>query len=123
MRGVLLLCSRACLRNHFGLLPALHRIGSRRGMPTGRDTGITVADAGKDVLRYPEEAGLRALDIGALAKLDCESWKRCCSAQDRTQAGPTNKEKRRVRTSTTSAHRSEERRVGKECRSRWSPYH
>ena len=21
------------------------------------------------------------------------------------------------------AHRSEERRVGKECRSRWSPYH
>src|SRR5258708_36279495 len=22
-----------------------------------------------------------------------------------------------------SAHRSEERRVGKECRSRWSPYH
>ena len=26
----------------------------------------------------------------------------------------------RVRTCT---HRSEERRVGKECRSRWSPYH
>src|SRR2546426_10711604 len=24
---------------------------------------------------------------------------------------------------TTSAQRSEERRVGKECRSRWSPYH
>ena len=23
----------------------------------------------------------------------------------------------------TSVHRSEERRVGKECRSRWSPYH
>ena len=23
----------------------------------------------------------------------------------------------------TAAHRSEERRVGKECRSRWSPYH
>ena len=23
----------------------------------------------------------------------------------------------------TDAHRSEERRVGKECRSRWSPYH
>ena len=23
----------------------------------------------------------------------------------------------------TSLHRSEERRVGKECRSRWSPYH
>ena len=24
---------------------------------------------------------------------------------------------------TLKAHRSEERRVGKECRSRWSPYH
>ena len=24
---------------------------------------------------------------------------------------------------TGHAHRSEERRVGKECRSRWSPYH
>ena len=24
---------------------------------------------------------------------------------------------------TTEAERSEERRVGKECRSRWSPYH
>src|SRR3989442_5085141 len=26
-------------------------------------------------------------------------------------------------TATTTAQRSEERRVGKECRSRWSPYH
>ena len=26
-------------------------------------------------------------------------------------------------TTTTTATRSEERRVGKECRSRWSPYH
>ena len=25
--------------------------------------------------------------------------------------------------STTKEYRSEERRVGKECRSRWSPYH
>src|SRR2546430_7672777 len=27
------------------------------------------------------------------------------------------------RSSTLRKHRSEERRVGKECRSRWSPYH
>ena len=27
------------------------------------------------------------------------------------------------KTSTLLSHRSEERRVGKECRSRWSPYH
>ena len=26
-------------------------------------------------------------------------------------------------TNVVGAHRSEERRVGKECRSRWSPYH
>ena len=29
----------------------------------------------------------------------------------------------RTRTSCPSSRRSEERRVGKECRSRWSPYH
>ena len=29
----------------------------------------------------------------------------------------------RVTTYTTDVFRSEERRVGKECRSRWSPYH
>ena len=29
----------------------------------------------------------------------------------------------RIITSAQQADRSEERRVGKECRSRWSPYH
>src|SRR3712207_6951311 len=33
------------------------------------------------------------------------------------------REKRDIAASLESAHRSEERRVGKECRSRWSPYH
>ena len=28
-----------------------------------------------------------------------------------------------IKTWSTEGHRSEERRVGKECRSRWSPYH
>ena len=28
-----------------------------------------------------------------------------------------------IRLTLTGAGRSEERRVGKECRSRWSPYH
>ena len=28
-----------------------------------------------------------------------------------------------VKTGTSANSRSEERRVGKECRSRWSPYH
>ena len=30
---------------------------------------------------------------------------------------------KRVKIGEDAAHRSEERRVGKECRSRWSPYH
>ena len=30
---------------------------------------------------------------------------------------------RRIKGNTQCAYRSEERRVGKECRSRWSPYH
>ena len=29
----------------------------------------------------------------------------------------------RIKAVLTDANRSEERRVGKECRSRWSPYH
>ena len=29
----------------------------------------------------------------------------------------------RIKSMVASTYRSEERRVGKECRSRWSPYH
>ena len=35
----------------------------------------------------------------------------------------TVKEKSKAFSATKSKKRSEERRVGKECRSRWSPYH
>src|SRR3712207_7304405 len=38
----------------------------------------------------------------------------CTSSKDRTSRG---------KDSVTVLPRSEERRVGKECRSRWSPYH
>ena len=38
-------------------------------------------------------------------------------------AGSTRKIKKQKGTGTARAERSEERRVGKECRSRWSPYH
>src|SRR5256885_7791940 len=43
------------------------------------------------------------------------SW----NAQDRSDRGVTLREAFRRQ----KWHRSEERRVGKECRSRWSPYH
>ena len=35
----------------------------------------------------------------------------------------SNAEKSKVDMDATGSNRSEERRVGKECRSRWSPYH
>ena len=40
----------------------------------------------------------------------------------RTLARPKRKKRRHV-APTATVLRSEERRVGKECRSRWSPYH
>ena len=36
---------------------------------------------------------------------------------------PVNKESKKDGQDTCGSGRSEERRVGKECRSRWSPYH
>ena len=42
--------------------------------------------------------------------------------KEKTQINRIRNEKE-VTTDTTEIQRSEERRVGKECRSRWSPYH
>src|SRR5256885_7381766 len=42
----------------------------------------------------------------------------------RTATAPEGQEERQKKAQAdTDTHRSEERRVGKECRSRWSPYH
>src|ERR1035441_9556865 len=46
----------------------------------------------------------------------------CSSDLCRRRRKPTPLHRRRLRGPSTSS-RSEERRVGKECRSRWSPYH
>ena len=45
--------------------------------------------------------------------------------QNRTKQKPNGKNKKLSydKINQTQSHRSEERRVGKECRSRWSPYH
>src|SRR5256885_16360825 len=42
---------------------------------------------------------------------------------DRTPGGARLGDSSSVNSSWRRPHRSEERRVGKECRSRWSPYH
>src|SRR2546429_9234333 len=47
------------------------------------------------------------------------SWTPASPETGRRQAGP----RAPVPRKTPQWHRSEERRVGKECRSRWSPYH
>ena len=39
------------------------------------------------------------------------------------KCGELHAERNAIASLTESAERSEERRVGKECRSRWSPYH
>ena len=43
--------------------------------------------------------------------------------QEKTRGNLTNDESTVLRNTLSNLQRSEERRVGKECRSRWSPYH
>src|SRR5258708_20167125 len=64
-----------------------------------------------------------ALPILGDGELRCQAAPGCgCNlgaAWQRSSPSPT----RWASSSPTWRHRSEERRVGKECRSRWSPYH
>src|SRR6267378_1226248 len=50
------------------------------------------------------------------------SSRRSCDLQRRDWQGPRGRGKTLRETARVSGNRSEERRVGKECRSRWSPY-
>ena len=54
-----------------------------------------------------------------------EGLARVAAAAFCTQLNPTLEEVADLKTAVSEAvtNRSEERRVGKECRSRWSPYH
>jgi len=60
---------------------------------------------------YDEETAL--LDFDVIDGVDCLIRQYSLEAQNRTPPEPR----------LSSRARSEERRVGKECRSRWSPYH
>src|SRR3712207_9052614 len=70
-------------------------------VPRGQALGVTYQRPEDDRYNYPE-AYLRARIIGALGGRSAEEI---------------------VYGTRTTGARSEERRVGKECRSRWSPYH
>ena len=43
--------------------------------------------------------------------------------KNKREKTPINRFRNEKEVTTDTAERSEERRVGKECRSRWSPYH
>ena len=79
----------------------------------------TVNDFNKvmDAIRYLREKELSTVE-SLDAYLDTVSEQ---AVSIRAEMKP--KEKRMKEIDTMLSHRSEERRVGKECRSRWSPYH
>ena len=52
-----------------------------------------------------------------------ESWKNRCKRTLKEKYGKEPEKKEFKRELIRNYLRSEERRVGKECRSRWSPYH
>src|SRR3712207_6991851 len=87
-----------------------------------RDIGVTgvqtcalpiFARSGFEKRRRDDVAVVRRLSASSSTGVTCEV---SCSPM-----APTSPTRRRVK--TEPGLRSEERRVGKECRSRWSPYH
>src|SRR3712207_9426611 len=68
-----------------------------------------------------EQAGKEASPTAAI--MDSKSVKAAEKGAHRSTRPDSTPARRSRASSTTSSSRSEERRVGKECRSRWSPYH
>ena len=71
-----------------------------------------VPDYAAYVNSYPD---LKAAATGNIAAWGANHWSQYGSGEGRTLP--------RTYSQTKGEWRSEERRVGKECRSRWSPYH
>ena len=68
--------------------------------------------------------GLKKAMIAAIALCGiAAAFTACSKKQAEIQIDPALKEYDFNYGSTMPSNRSEERRVGKECRSRWSPYH
>src|SRR5580698_6309659 len=81
--------------------------------------------------RTAEEAGISVEEFRAqeeaarLANLAADAQRRADEAQERADLAQERAEQAEevAELAQAAADRSEERRVGKECRSRWSPYH
>src|SRR2546426_12844249 len=71
-----------------------------------------------------ENAWQKMLDFAGQAGLDTAAFRACMASPEAAQAVQQSvKEAQTLKIANTPTIRSEERRVGKECRSRWSPYH
>src|SRR5258708_30664584 len=72
-----------------------------------------------------EQEGLSQVDLAERMRVEKASLTSVLDAMERRRliVRTRNSDDRRKVNINLTAHRSEERRVGKECRSRWSPYH
>src|SRR5258708_27846983 len=95
-----------------GRLPLTYKLGNRIAPPS-----IFFFQA-EDGIRDDLVTGVQtcALPISSCAFTAPVTGRGACTASASTGASWS-------RASSTTSCRSEERRVGKECRSRWSPYH
>ena len=96
--------------------PDLDLIGNPRLVRLNPATPWKTRGNGALVLRFGRGSGPKRF-IGVIGGRDIYCYDSCTSFE------PDPEEMRRRIIPHIEAHRSEERRVGKECRSRWSPYH
>src|SRR5256885_17245053 len=102
-------------------------------MVAGGVLGSAVVGAGAVAANAATGTAARAAAPGVLARTVGEKWAAPVAAgmgegvvtagQQMEQATGENQQRNALAALGAGALRSEERRVGKECRSRWSPYH
>src|SRR5256886_11943937 len=120
-------------RSHLAALGILERQGMRVLSPRGRavlaGAGASVDEASQMVRLDPGLVTTALASVPAEANLVARNPARSCRVGGphvvfAPVAGPPSVSdlQRGKRTGTLEDFRSEERRVGKECRSRWSPY-
>src|SRR2546425_12629422 len=95
------------------LFPYTTLFRSLRGVKQRQDVGVRAVPEGPEQRRRRELFLLVDVDEDHVVDVDRELDPRA----------PERNDARREQALPVGVDRSEERRVGKECRSRWSPYH